>query len=125
MAGSIGRLLSGPSPIGAAIQSRSQGHGPVREKPAGTGTNGGTWYAMNGPDLWALGPVDPRLACREYTDNTRAAYAHAYPDNWFGVLSAGTARAAGSGVPTARDWRRRNRSCASRGPAVYLLCTRH
>lgn len=88
VAGSIGRLLSDPSPIGAAIQSRSQGYGPVREKPIGYGTSGGTWYAMNGPDVWALGPVDPRLAYREYTDNTRAAYAHAYPDNWFGVLSA-------------------------------------
>ena len=84
---SIGALLSGPSPIGAASQSRSQGYGPVREKPDGTGTTGGIWFALNGPDIWALGPADPALAYREYVDNTRAAYAHAYPDNWFGVLS--------------------------------------
>lgn len=38
------------------------------------------WFALNGPDVWAL-------AYREYKASTRAAYAHAYPDNWFGVLS--------------------------------------
>lgn len=62
-------------------------YGPAREKPTGTGTAGGTWYALNGPDIWALGSVDPALAYREYKANTRAAYAHAYPGNWFGVLS--------------------------------------
>jgi hypothetical protein len=87
VARSIGSLLSGPSPIGAASLSRSQGYGPAREKATGAGTTGGVWFALNGPDVWALGPVDPALAYREYKDNTRAAYAHAYPDNWFGLLS--------------------------------------
>lgn len=87
VAHSIGSLLSDPSPIGAASQSRSQGYGQARERSTGTGTNGGIWFALNGIDIWALGPVDPALAYREYKDNTRAAYAHAYPGNWFGVLS--------------------------------------
>lgn len=34
VARSIGTLLSDPSPIGAASQSRSQGHGSVGKKPA-------------------------------------------------------------------------------------------
>ena len=87
VARSIGTLLSDPSPIGAASQSRSQGYGPAREKANGTGTTGGVWFALNGPDVWALGPVNPALAYREYKDTTHAAYAQAYPGNWFGVLS--------------------------------------
>ncbi len=86
VAQAIGTLLSAPSPIGAASESRSRyGHDP--EKTTGLGSNGGIWYALNGPDVWALGPVDPALAFREYADSTHAAYARAYPRNWFGVLS--------------------------------------
>jgi hypothetical protein len=83
----IRSLLSDPSPIGAASQSTSQGYGPRRERATGSGTTGGIWFALNGIDVWALARADPALAYDEYTKNTRAAYAHAYPDNWFGVLS--------------------------------------
>jgi hypothetical protein len=87
LAANITRLLSAPSPIGAASQSASQGHGPVREQPTGKGTTGGVWYALNGPLVWAFAAAAPGLAWREYKANTHAAYAQAYPDNWFGVLS--------------------------------------
>jgi len=80
-------LLSRPSPIGAASESRSQGYGRAREEGNGTAGTGGVWYALNGLAVWAFGAVDPALAYREYRDNTHAAYAQAYPDNWFGVLS--------------------------------------
>ena len=86
VAHAIGTLLSAPSPIGAASESRDR-YGREKDRARGTGTLGGTWYALNGPDIWALGPVDPALAFREYADSTHAAYAHAYPRNWFGVLS--------------------------------------
>src|SRR5205823_4849694 len=36
---------------------------------------------------WAFAAVDPNLAYREYKNNTHAAYAEAYPNNWDGVLS--------------------------------------
>jgi Glycosyl hydrolase 36 superfamily, catalytic domain/Glycosyltransferase family 36 len=87
LAANITRLLSAPSPIGAASQSASRGYGPVREQPTGKGTTGGVWYALNGPLVWAFAASAPALAWREYKANTHAAYAQAYPDNWFGVLS--------------------------------------
>jgi hypothetical protein len=37
--------------------------------------------------IWAFASVDPNLAYREYKNNTHAAYAEAYPNNWYGVLS--------------------------------------
>jgi hypothetical protein len=108
LAANITRLLAAPSPIGAASQSASQGYGPVREQPTGKGTTGGVWYALNGPLVWAFAAAAPGLAWHQYKANTHAAYAQAYPDNWFGVLSGPDAydsfQAPSAGQPAIMDY---------------------
>jgi len=54
---------------------------------------GGVWYDVNGWLTWALGELDgvlPRarvLAWSEYTRNTLAAHATAFPNHWAGTIS--------------------------------------
>src|SRR3954452_4603587 len=54
---------------------------------------GGTWFAVNGWLTWALASVDgivphaASYALDEFSRNTLAAHAHAFPRHWDGVLS--------------------------------------
>jgi hypothetical protein len=54
---------------------------------------GGTWFAVNGWLTWALASVDGVVpharayALDEFSRNTLAAHAHAFPRHWDGVLS--------------------------------------
>ncbi|MGH2727278.1 MAG: GH36-type glycosyl hydrolase domain-containing protein [Actinomycetota bacterium] len=54
---------------------------------------GGVWYDINGWLVWALGeqegivPNARELAWDEYTRNTLAAHANAYPDHWNGTIN--------------------------------------
>jgi glycosyl hydrolase family 36/glycosyl transferase family 36 len=90
--------LGGPSRIGASMSPASDDPGVTeRTKSAGVGDRnavfaGGTWFALNGPLVWALGDLDavvPRaadLALDELEHNTLHAHATAYPDHWSGIL---------------------------------------
>ena len=54
---------------------------------------GGAWFALNGQMTWALAALDgivPEAAADawdEFTRNTLAAHATAFPDHWDGVIS--------------------------------------
>src|SRR5204863_285404 len=49
---------------------------------------GGSWFALNGPLVWALGDLDQRdYAWDEFLRNTLAQHATVYPNHWDGVLS--------------------------------------
>ena len=54
---------------------------------------GGVWYDVNGWLTWALGSLDGtvpgarRYAWSEYTRNTLAAHANAFPRHWDGTVS--------------------------------------
>ena len=54
---------------------------------------GGVWYDVNGWLTWALAELDGvvpsarELAWDEYTRNTLAAHADAFPDHWNGTIS--------------------------------------
>ena len=81
---------------------------------------GGVWFDVNGWLTWALAELDgvvpraARYAWDEYTRNTLAAHANAYPRHWDGTISVDDAcnafyasspgRAAGSAsTATTRD----------------------
>ena len=89
----------GPSPIGSAMS-------PARDDPGVTETSnlidpnlnsavypGQTWFAVNGWLVWALGKLDgtvagaSKYAFDEFVRNTLATHAHAYPDQWDGIIS--------------------------------------
>ncbi len=93
--------LHGPSKIGASTS-------PSEEDPAvdehaivyadGVGDKnavfvGGSWYAINGPLVWALGKLDGIVpgaaadALDELERNTLRAHADAFPTQWNGVLN--------------------------------------
>src|SRR4029079_7679523 len=68
------------------------------QPPGGVGNNnavyvGGTWFDVNGWLTWALGELDGVVpsardyAWDEYTRNTLAAHATAFPDHWAGTIS--------------------------------------
>src|SRR5205085_2378119 len=54
---------------------------------------GGAWFAINGQLTWALAHLDgtvpdaAALAWDEFTRNTLAAHATAFPDHWNGVIT--------------------------------------
>lgn len=54
---------------------------------------GGVWYDINGWLVWALGEMEGivpnarEYAWDEYTRNTLAAHANAYPDHWNGTIN--------------------------------------
>jgi hypothetical protein len=90
--------INGPSRIGIS-QSPAANDPEVDELDGvdGVGDNnavyvGGTWYALNGPWIWALGelagtvPDAAERAFDELKRNTLAAHATAFPDHWSGVL---------------------------------------
>ena len=90
--------LGGPAEIGSA-QSPAAADPAVTEPPTPGGFDGasqyvgGVWYDVNGWLTWALASLDgtvsgaPRYAWSEYTRNTLAAHATAFPRHWDGTVS--------------------------------------
>ena len=92
--------LHGPSRIGSSL-TPARDDPAVTERstpPAGVGDNnanfaGGTWYAVNGWLTWALSSLNRAVpgasayAWDEFTRNTLAHHATAYPRHWNGVIS--------------------------------------
>ena len=96
----------GPSRIGSAISPAAAdpevtdprtATGPLGENGTLLGASqfpGGSWFDVNGWLTWALGEQDGTvpgaraLAWSEYTRNTLAAHATAYPDHWNGTISS-------------------------------------
>ena len=87
--------LNGPAKIGSAESPAARDPG-VTDTPTGDGATfdgasqyvGGVWFDVNGWLTWALTQLDgmvpgaARDAWSEYTRNTLAAHAHAFPDHW-------------------------------------------
>ena len=94
------RALNGPSKIGSAQSPAARDPG-VTEPPTGAGFAfdgasqwvGGVWFDVNGWLTWALSELDGVVpgaaadAWDEYTRNTLAAHAHAFPRHWDGTIS--------------------------------------
>jgi hypothetical protein len=93
------RYLNGPARIGSA-QSPALRDPDVTEPPTNAlaldGASqfvGGVWYDINGWLTWALAHLDgtvpnaARYAWSEYTRNTLAAHATAFPFHWGGTIS--------------------------------------
>jgi Glycosyl hydrolase 36 superfamily, catalytic domain/Glycosyltransferase family 36 len=91
--------LHGPTRIGAS-QSPAAADPEVTEFDSVNGVGdgnavfvGGSWYALNGPLVWALGnlvgevPNAAERAFDELKRNTLTAHAVAFPDHWSGVLN--------------------------------------
>lgn len=87
----------GPSKIGATLApgSSDPGAGEQTEPPVNGSSEwpGGSWFAVNGWWTWALAELDGTVpdaaadAWDEFTRNTLAAHAVAFPDHWDGVIS--------------------------------------
>ncbi len=93
------RSLNGPARIGSA-QSPALRDPDVTEPPTNAAALdgasqyvGGVWYDINGWLTWALAQLDgtvpnaARYAWSEYTRNTLAAHATAFPRHWGGTIS--------------------------------------
>ncbi len=93
------RVVNGPARIGSA-QSPALRDPDVTEPPTNAhafdGASqyvGGTWYDVDGWLAWALAqlqgtvPHAARYAWSEYTRNTLAAHAQAFPRHWDGTIS--------------------------------------
>jgi hypothetical protein len=90
--------IGGPARIGSA-QSPAAADPAVTEAPTYVGFDGasqyvgGVWYDVNGWLTWALASLDgtvpgaARYAWSEYTRNTLAAHASAFPRHWGGTIS--------------------------------------
>jgi len=91
--------LNGPTRIGAS-QSPAAADPEVTEFDPVNGVGdgnavfvGGSWYALNGPLVWALGDLVGKVpgaagkAFDELKRNTLTTHAQAFPEHWGGVLS--------------------------------------
>jgi hypothetical protein len=88
---------SGPTQIGAAMAPGSQDPGATEQNEPELNSSrefpGGAWFALNGQMTWALAALDGVVpgasadAWDEFTRNTLAAHATAFPDHWDGVIS--------------------------------------
>lgn len=80
----------GPSKIGSA-------QSPARDDPDVTERGivpqdsavwvGNVWFALNGAMTWGLAGVHEKVAWDEFTRNTLAQHATAYPEHWDGTIS--------------------------------------
>lgn len=92
--------LGGPAKIGSAISPAARDPG-VTDPPTGGDATfdgasqyvGGVWFDVNGWLTWALTDLDGVVpgaaadAWSEYTRNTLAAHANAFPNHWDGTIS--------------------------------------
>ena len=117
------RSLNGPARIGSA-QSPALRDPDVTEPPTNAAALdgasqfvGGVWYDINGWLTWALAQLDgtvpnaARYAWSEYTRNTLAAHATAFPRHWGGTISVDdtchafyASRPATCGIPLYSDY---------------------
>jgi hypothetical protein len=87
----------GPTQIGAAMAPGSDDPGAKEQNEpelnSSTAYPGGSWFALNGQMVWALANLEgivPEAAAdawNEFTRNTLATHATAFPENWDGVIS--------------------------------------
>jgi hypothetical protein len=87
----------GPTKIGAAMAPGSADPGASEQNEPELNSSrefpGGAWFALNGQMTWALAALDGVVpgagadAWDEFTRNTLAAHATAFPDHWDGVIS--------------------------------------
>ncbi|HEV7584780.1 MAG TPA: hypothetical protein VGO14_03270 [Solirubrobacteraceae bacterium] len=87
----------GPTQIGAAMAPGSTDPGANEQNQPGLNNSrefpGGAWFALNGQLTWALARLDgvvpeaASYAWDEFTRNTLAAHATAFPEHWDGVIS--------------------------------------
>jgi hypothetical protein len=87
----------GPTQIGAAMAPGSTDPGANEQNQPGLNNSrefpGGAWFALNGQLTWALARLDgvvpeaATYAWDEFTRNTLAAHATAFPEHWDGVIS--------------------------------------
>jgi Glycosyl hydrolase 36 superfamily, catalytic domain/Glycosyltransferase family 36 len=87
----------GPTQIGAAMAPGSTDPGANEQNQPGLNNSrefpGGAWFALNGQLTWALARLDAVVpeaatyAWDEFTRNTLAAHATAFPSHWDGVIS--------------------------------------
>jgi hypothetical protein len=87
----------GPTQIGAAMAPGSTDPGANEQNQPGLNNStefpGGAWFALNGQLTWALARLDgvvpeaATYAWDEFTRNTLAAHASAFPEHWDGVIS--------------------------------------
>ncbi|HEY2398510.1 MAG TPA: hypothetical protein VGH78_05905 [Solirubrobacteraceae bacterium] len=87
----------GPTQIGAAMAPGSTDPGANEQNQPGLNNSrefpGGAWFALNGQLTWALARLDGVVpeaagyAWDEFTRNTLAAHATAFPEHWDGVIS--------------------------------------
>ena len=93
-------VVNGPSKIGSSLSPASNDPDVTErsQPPGGVGDNnaiyvGGTWFDVNGWLTWSLGELDGIVpnardyAWDEYTRNTLATHATAFPDHWAGTIS--------------------------------------
>jgi hypothetical protein len=88
---------NGPTRIGAAMAPGSGDPGAHEQNEpelnSSTEFPGGAWFALNGQLTWALADLQPTVpeagadAWDEFTRNTLAAHATAFPNHWDGVIS--------------------------------------
>jgi Glycosyl hydrolase 36 superfamily, catalytic domain/Glycosyltransferase family 36 len=90
--------LNGPAKIGSALSPAARDPGVTDPPTSGAfdGASqyvGGVWFDVNGWLTWALADLDGVVpgaagyAWSEYTRNTLAAHAHAFPAHWDGTIS--------------------------------------
>jgi hypothetical protein len=87
----------GPTQIGAAMAPGSTDPGANEQNEPGLNNSrefpGGAWFALNGQLIWALAdlegvvPEAGAYAWDEFTRNTLATHATAFPEHWDGVIS--------------------------------------
>lgn len=87
----------GPTKIGAAMAPGSGDPGANEQNEPELNSSrefpGGAWFALNGQMVWALSALDgvvPEAAADawdEFTRNTLAAHATAFPEHWDGLIS--------------------------------------
>jgi hypothetical protein len=87
----------GPTKIGAAMAPGSGDPGANEQNEPELNSSreypGGAWFALNGQMVWALSSLEGTVpeaaadAWDEFTRNTLAAHATAFPEHWDGVIS--------------------------------------
>ncbi|MHA1436947.1 MAG: GH36-type glycosyl hydrolase domain-containing protein [Promethearchaeota archaeon] len=82
------KILSAPSDIGAICYWGPTEKAYVKLETKGTATNGGIWYSLNMPLIWAYSKVNREYAWEEYKHIHLANRAEKYPGIWESILSS-------------------------------------
>ncbi len=89
LAENLFNYLSKPSNIGAISfwNPKEKTKSIQKLETEGTGTNGGIWYSLNMPLIWAYSQVNVNHAWEEYKRIHLAIRAEKYPNIWESILS--------------------------------------